>query len=38
VGWVKFNVSLVESPDHGTNITPELVETFNRIFELDHTD
>ena len=38
VGWVKFNVSLVESPDHGTNITPELVETFNRIFELEHTD
>ena len=35
VSWVTFNVALVESPDHSTNITPEMVEAFNRIFELD---
>jgi hypothetical protein len=35
VGWVKFNVSLVESPDHGTNIVPEMVDAFLRMFELD---
>ena len=35
VSWLTFGVALVESPDHSTNITPELVEAFNRIFELD---
>lgn len=32
---VTFILVLVESPDHGTNIVPEMVDAFLRMFELD---
>jgi hypothetical protein len=32
---VTFILVLVESPNHGTNIVPEMVDAFLRMFELD---
>lgn len=35
---VTFILVLVESPDHTTNIVPEIVDAFARMFELDRRD
>ena len=35
---VTFILVLVESPDHTTNIVPEMVDAFARMFELDRRD
>ena len=34
VNLLSFKISLVESPDHGTNITADIIESFNKMFEL----
>ena len=34
VNMMSLKISLVESPDHGTNITADIIELFNKMFEL----
>jgi hypothetical protein len=31
---VNIIVCLIETPDHSTNITPTLIETFNKLYEI----
>lgn len=33
-GMVNIIVYLIETPDHSTNITPTLIEAFNKLYEI----